>query len=90
VRATDASRAIFDCNEPPRLEAVFDRVVAAVRRPPHMPTPEDIATMLAVQPRFIYRLIEQDKVHFVESDRGAWLVCCASVAQNQKSKETDF
>lgn len=46
-----------------------------------MAMPEDVAAMLGIQPRLIYRWVEEERVHFVESDQGALFVCCESVIQ---------
>ena len=71
----------------PRLIALW---CAGCAQLVQMATPEDLTALLGIRTRLIYRLVEQDQVHFVESDGGALFVCCASVAQNQKSRETNF
>jgi hypothetical protein len=42
-------------------------------------TPERAAEILKIKPRTIYRHVERDELHFVETGAGELLICCSSL-----------
>ena len=50
-----------------------------------MLVPEKAARLIGVTPREIYRRIEQGSLHFVESENGSLLICCADQLETTKS-----
>lgn len=46
-----------------------------------MLSPEDSAKLTGVTPRVIYRLIEANQIHFIETANGLLLVCLDSLLQ---------
>lgn len=52
-----------------------------------MVTPERAGGITNTTPREIYRCIENDELHFVETSEGELFICCYSL--NEKTKKRD-
>ena len=48
-----------------------------------MVTPERAAQLCGAPPRAIYRLVENDQVHFVEAEAGELFICVVSLSAKQ-------
>ena len=50
-------------------------------------TPEEAARLASVSPRTIYRWVESEQVHYLETSEGELLVCLNSLPTTISSKE---
>jgi hypothetical protein len=70
-------------HEAPRIFAWCDRCGDEVL----MVTPNDAATMTGTDARAIFRGVEADVIHFIESEGGALLVCTKSLPLGHRERE---
>ena len=47
-----------------------------------MLAPEDVAALVHTTPRIIYRKVESNELHFIETSEGELFICCQSLLQS--------
>lgn len=70
-----------------RLRSVVTARCGGCERTVRLMTPEAAANESGISARSLYRLIEANQVHFIESDGGQLLVCLDSLSQRGVLKE---
>lgn len=57
--------------------------------PVQLITPEEAAVLAGVSTRTVYRRVEREQLHFVETDSGRLLICLNSLPTSTSAKETN-